>query len=544
MAEIKIFNKKGLVIASGDFSPGSFVISPSLLKKAGGTVTIAYSFPIRDIAGYYNSGTSNGPVLSLDWNISFSGHASLNFPIVSFFNLGGENKFTFFTDNLTDDFNFHAAQNQATCSYDVKWTFAVTSPAKSLTVYTDTKSGSWIKAFERARKILRPEPLPAFPKGAWEPVYCTWYAAHAALTNDFLDANAKIAAEIGCKTFIVDDGWQTDEMKRVTPETLPTWYDRVGDWELSEEKLPDFKKHVEYAQSLGLKYLLWTSPYFCYPESKFYASLPGKDRRTFDWVYSFDLSNKKICRDVLARFQKILRTYKLDGLKVDFLDYVPADLDAPTGKHSLAFIDALSKLIRKEAGEDALIEFRARYATPQMLEYGTQFRAGDVPFDYIRNLAEIAAIRVNLGDKVPVHADPLYWSEDEDDLTVARHMIASLAGVPMISMELRNLKASHKKIIVNYLNFYKEHLATFSMGHWDVRFFSSHPQYLHVTRGKERIIIITDSAHVANATARGMKNYILNLSAEPIKADQAFDAQGREVKNGIIPCGGYGVLAQ
>ncbi len=542
MAEIKVLNKKGKEIASGEFTGNAFIVSPAVLKKSGGAITIAHSFPIRDIVGYYSAATSKGPIQSLDWTITFNGHASLNFPIISFFNLGGENKFTFFADNLIDDFTFLARQNQEKCSYDVKWTFAVTSYAKPITLYTDTKRGAWTKAFDRARKILMPGPLPYFPKGAWEPVYCTWYAAHAALTNEFLDANAEIAAELGCKTFIVDDGWQTDEMKRVTPETLPAWYDNVGDWELSAEKLPDFKKHVEYAQSLGLKYLLWTSPYFCYPKSKFYANTPEKDRRMYSWVYSFDIGNKKICREVLARFQKVLRDYKLDGFKIDFLDYIPVDFDSPNGKHSHAFIEAFSKLIRKEAGKDALIEFRARYAVPQMLEYATQFRAGDVPFDYMLNFAQIAAIRVIVGDKVPVHADPLYWSDSEDDLTVARHMIASLSAVPMLSMELRNLKKSHKAIIANYLNFYKEHLPTFSMGHWETRFFGSIPLYLHATRGKERIVVITSGAHVSEVTAKGIKTYILNLSADPIKADIDFDAQGKEIKTGIIPCGGRGII--
>ena len=64
--------------------------------------------------------------------------------------------------------------------------------------------------------------LPEFPEGAWEPVFCTWYAVHAAVTQDWVEKNAEVASRLGFRTLIIDDGWCFDVMKRVSPETIST----------------------------------------------------------------------------------------------------------------------------------------------------------------------------------------------------------------------------------------------------------------------------------------------------------------------------------
>ncbi len=463
--KIEITTKDGKVITSGEFD-GTYTVSAKLAKKAKGYFTAKFSIPIKDMMGYFHAGCYRSPVPRLDWNIDFSSSSTLNSPIITFFSQGGENRFTLYTDNLVDDNILTAKMNQQTGMYDIVWNYSVPEKARDITFYCDTKGGAWTQVFERARKVLLPKGLPYFPQAAWKPVYCTWYAAFGALTNEFLDANAKMAAKLGCGTFIVDDGWSYDESKRACPENAPTWYDDIGDWEVSEKKLPDFKKHIEYAQSLGLKYLLWTAPYFCYKNSNFYKSLPEEKRNTKlnRWLSLWDLRDDKLCDEVIDRFAALIRKYNLDGLKIDFLDSVDVDLDNSVGEALLNFTDKLSTAIRKTAGKDALIEFRQRYATLQMLNYATQFRAADVPFDYITNLTEIATMRVMLGDKVPIHADPVYWHPKENNVTVARHLIASLAGVPMVSMDLSKITLAHRKIIASYLKLYNDNIEVFSKG--------------------------------------------------------------------------------
>ena len=538
----RIFDNQDQLIRQADLE-GKLSVTEQDLAAAGKTISFALSLPIKDIAGYFDSSMGDGPVARLDWTIEFSGAASCNYPILCFMSQGVENRYTLYADNLIDDFHCVAKMNQQTGCYDIRLVFANRKPARPFSLYLDTIGGDWTAAFARAMEAIRPQGKPDFPERAFDPVYCTWYAVHACLTPEYLDANAKLAAELGCGTFIVDDGWCIDEMKRVSPQTIGTWYDHIGDWEVSSKKLPAFRDNVAYAQKLGLRYLVWVSPFFAYRLSKFYQGLSDKERMVGRGEHLFDPACERPVRETLGKMRRVVRDLGLDGLKVDFLDYVPADPEDPRGREAYDFIRQLAKIIREEAGEDALIEFRQRYATPQMLDFATQFRAGDVPFDYLRNLCRIAAIRVLLGDQVPVHADPLFWREDELDLTVARHMIASLAGVPMVSMDLATLTDAHLAIVRHYLGFYKAHQATFAHGHWHVQYNGAMPAYIMVTRGKERIVILIDVNALGDAAGdfEGT-THVLNLGTKSFQAREAYAADGKPADGAIVPCGGRGIL--
>ena len=166
----------------------------------------------------------------------------------------------------------------------------------------------------------------------------------------------------------------------------------------------------------------------------------------------------------------------LDGLKTDFIDSVLPDTEKPRCR---AAYTAVKELIRrvKAHKKEALIEFRQRYATPLMASLATAFRAGDVPFDYMENFSRCVQIRLLMGDKVPVHADPVYFNSEETLEAVGRHLIAALAGVPMVSMELSSIRQEHKKVIKNYLAFYRENQHILNMGHWEFDFHNNFASY-------------------------------------------------------------------
>ena len=144
---------------------------------------------------------------------------------------------------------------------------------------------------------------------------------------------------------------------------------------------------------------------------------------------------------------------------------------------------------------------------------------------------------------MPIHADPLFWREDELDLTVARHLIASLAGVPMVSMDLPALSRAHKAIVRHYFGFYRDHRETFAHGHWHVRFTGSLPSYLTATRGDERIIILVDANALSDAKGDfGGAIHVLHLGAKPVEAREVYGLDGKRLPGTTVPCGGRGVL--
>lgn len=506
-----------------------------------GIMQMRFSVPILDMHGYWVP-ESRTPSTKIVWVIESKSAGQRAFPFIAFFNSRQINRLSAGLTNLTDDARILAKMNQEKCTYDITIEVALGKDSQDFELIIDQRPQVWTDSLADWRKALA-LPLPEFPEGAWEPVFCTWYAVHAAVTQDWVEKNAEVASRLGFRTLIIDDGWCFDVMKRVSPETISTWYEMIGDWFLSEKKFPDFENHRKRVQAMGMKYLLWVAPFLIGAKSELYKQLADIVKPEYhEGCYTFDSSRKEAAKLLLGKMKHVIQDYGLDGLKVDFLDYIFPNMEEPRGEDTTHFIQELARTIR-EVKKDALIEFRQAYATPGMLAYGTQFRAGDVPFDFIDNFHRLAQIRISVGDGVPVHADPAYWHPQESPENISRHMIASLAGVPMLSMDLLAISETEQKIIRHWLGFYQAHRETFNYGKWDVTYHQSGTAYAMVSNERESIIILHDSARIGEALAKAAKHvFVLNLSPDelPLAGAKTADYEGKASADGIIPLGGLG----
>ena len=523
--DIHIFDRHDHPIRSISFTPSEkeifskFTVTRKDLDASDGILTLRFNVPIINIQGFWTPEMFS-PAIKHEWVISFNSATQRNFPYMAMLSTDQKNAVTVALTCLYDDVNFLVKMNQEACCYMYEIKIAVTEETEPFDFCYSICRKIWHELLNDYRKLVIPDFKPDFARAAFLPVYCTWYAAHAALTLDYLDSNAEIAARLGFRTFIVDDGWCFDEMKRVSPKTIGNWYHDIGNWTYSEKKLPDFKKHIAYAQSLGLRYLLWTAPFFLGTSSKEFhqyetnpealIQIAGDSHAIIDPAYP------PLAQSTKQKLIDLVRDLKLDGLKIDFLDYIPQDVHKPRGRICRHYFDELIGGIRS-LKPDALIEFRQHYATPSMLEYGTQFRAGDVPFDFNENINRLSQIRIVLGDHIPCHADPIYFNEHELPKNVARHMIAALAGVPMFSMDLRTLSDEQSKIVKFWLDFYMEHLETFAHGHWTVMYNYNSPSWLTVENASEKIAILLEADKLDKAFGSFHGSCIaLNMSDDPI----------------------------
>ncbi|MBO5822357.1 MAG: hypothetical protein J6R86_05025, partial [Lentisphaeria bacterium] len=228
--------------------------------------------------------------------------------------------------------------------------------------------------------------------------------------------------------------------------------------------------------------------------------------------------------------RKLAEDNNLDGLKVDFLNIIRPSTTDPQGRNTLRLVEKLCTPLRKNNPE-ALIEFRQGYATIPMLPYGTQFRAGDVPFDWALNFRRLADIRLSLGDKIPVHADPAYWAPEEYPENVARHMMVMFLGVPMLSMDLNTLPAEHISIVQQYLALYKEKQQLLNFGHWNIRFDADSASAATVENDTEMLAVVlaAKDAEAIKAAAGNRKLTLLNISAETIYLDGKSAAPGEYI---------------
>ncbi|MET8263014.1 alpha-galactosidase [Micromonospora arida] len=148
-------------------------------------------------------------------------------------------------------------------------------------------------------------------------LYNSWEATYFAVEAQSQLALARIAAELGVETFVVDDGWFVGR----DDDTAG-----LGDWTPDPAKFPaGFDTFIADVRALGLNFGLWVEPECVNPKSSLYAEHP-------DWVYSvdgrpltpvrnqylLDLGRPEVAEFVHSTVDGLLCRYDIDYLKWDF----------------------------------------------------------------------------------------------------------------------------------------------------------------------------------------------------------------------------------
>ncbi|MGW2623524.1 alpha-galactosidase [Micromonospora taraxaci] len=148
-------------------------------------------------------------------------------------------------------------------------------------------------------------------------LYNSWEATYFTVEAQSQLALARIAAELGVETFVVDDGWFVGR----NDDTAG-----LGDWTPDPAKFPaGFDAFIADVRALGLNFGLWVEPECVNPESTLYAEHP-------EWVYSvdgrpltpvrnqylLDLGRPEVAEFIHSTVDGLLRRYDIDYLKWDF----------------------------------------------------------------------------------------------------------------------------------------------------------------------------------------------------------------------------------
>lgn len=505
--------------------------------RAGEEYCLKFTFPIRDIQCYWHPALRT-PSQKLHWRISFQSSAVCHFPFLSFFNTEGINRLAVMFRSVEDECDFFFHMNQGAGVYEAEIRI---TPVSDTLFSADTREKDWQEILEDYRATLELPPVRKV-KGAWDPVYCTWYAFHTGVSEEILEKNCAIASDLGFRTLLVDDGWSFDTVKRHSPELIPTWYSEIGEWQVSQAKFPDFTEHVRKIHALGMKYMLWTAPQIIGIGSPLLKQLQAcdldeKPEAGARWLLPV---REEVQQQIIEKFLHLVREYGIDGLKIDYLDYFQPDPQAPKGRMIRDFARRISEALRADNPE-ILIEYRQNYTVPGMLPFATQYRALDVPYDWLDNFLRLCQMRTMLGDGLPLHADPAFWRPDEPLHNIGRHMIAALAGVPMISMELTTLPELHLAVIRQYLDLYRNYPEFLQSGKWRVGYELGNVVSLTAEYGEKSLQFINSRYVPVSADAE----LVFNLSSADLPGEglRCFDAAGHTVAN-RIPTGGFGVSSQ
>ncbi len=124
---------------------------------------------------------------------------------------------------------------------------------------------------------------------------------------------AKIAADIGCELFVMDDGWFSTRMS-----------DRsgLGDWDVSRVKFPrGLKPLIDGVNALGMDFGIWVEPEMVNPLSALYKKHP-------DWTYNYETRKPNLMRNQLV----------LNMTKPEVQKYVLDFMDKLLGENNIKYI--------------------------------------------------------------------------------------------------------------------------------------------------------------------------------------------------------------
>jgi alpha-galactosidase len=355
------------------------------------------------------------------------------------------------------------------------------------------------------------------PEAAFDPLYSTWYCFHQNVFDRDIEAELKIAASLGMKTVIVDDGWQTDDTNR--------GYNYCGDWKVSKRRFPDMAAHVRRVHELGMKYMLWYSVPFIGIKSENYERFKGKYLRPHDLGMGagvLDPRFPEVRKFLIDTYVTAMKEWDLDGFKLDFIDAFrhggtdPAIAENFAGRDIKSVPLAVEKLMTdvhaalSAIKPDVLVEFRQSYVGTAIRQFGNMLRVGDCPGDYARNRVAIANLRLTSGTAA-VHADMLEWNFREPPEKSALFIINSMFGVVQYSVMLRDAPAGHLAMIRKWMDFSQRHRDTLLHG----RFTPHHPELFYpvieAESEKELIIGLFDDGRVIDVP-KDKKTIVMNAS--------------------------------
>lgn len=428
---------------------------------------IVWQQPIVDVQALWFPGCNAKRWLTLPWEISVQSKATREAPVVSLYNLAGNNRLTFACSDVLNHIETTASIHEGNATFACHFHFFAqpTAPLRQYkaTLRIDLRELPYYRALNDVQSWwaslpgITPSPVPDVAR---LPMYSTWYSFHQQLTDVEVEQQCRLAKQLGCDAVIIDDGWQTEDNGG--------GYAYCGDWEVTPKKFPDLRAHIDRLHDMGMKSMLWFSVPFVGPKTRAYDRFKGKylcmDERLH--AATIDPRFPDVREYLINLYEKAIRDWDLDGLKLDFVDRFNPTAenynDGVTGRDIDSVPEAVDRLLRdtmlrlRKLKPDVLIEFRQAYIGPLMRNYGNLFRAADCPNDALCNRVRTIDVRL-LSGNTATHSDMLMWSLHESPESAALQFLNILFAVPQISVRLDRIPASHLQMLRFWLGFWRSH---------------------------------------------------------------------------------------
>jgi alpha-galactosidase len=489
-------------------------------KVPTGKMTIRWDLPVVDMHGmvYFPPSPEDMGRLPYWWGHKVS-CVNSSLPFFILYNRNNHNRFTFGMLNQVPETRFDFEMSELTVEYN----FQVERPiilsedgTWEENLYLSQANLPWQKIVSDYTGFVDmgwPQTKMKVPAEAFDPIFCTWTAIHHDVSQEWILKNAVLAADVGFRTWITDDGWFTNKASFAD-------YRYAGDWKPCIDKFPDFAGHVRQVQGMGFKYLLWVAPFMVGQESaaaKTYGHLLQEPIERLHFA-NFTPWKREVNQIVGDLLENMMRQFNLDGFKLDFIDSIrPEEIRdhadyATTGEGVYAILsEAVDRLARIK--ENVLIEFRNPYANLASRRYANLYRASDVPVNFALNRWQVALERLLTPDRA-VLLDPALWHPQDTDENVAVTLINTIISVPMVSVDLQKYPKNHLELIRYWISFYNDHRDTITQGEFQPEFYRGFLPLIRFTSPKERIIGVYEDypLHISDGP---LPLWVLNASSRP-----------------------------
>ena len=424
------------------------------------------------IADFQRDGFHVGPQLWWGWTSKYKSQLARDTPVAVGFNAQERAPVALACSEAFNALEFGLYADDRTCEMVGRCEF-FTAPVAPLREYEasvmlDRRGGDFAETVRQCTEwIARKNGFRTadVPEAAFDPLYSTWYAYLQDVHAGELEEEARLAAALGMKTMILDDGWQKVDSR--------TFYSATGDWMPVPSRFPDMKAHVAAVHKAGLKYMLWLAVPYIGDESKIWSrfkdmaltvngtSSPGK-------IAVLDPRFPEVREYLISTYERVVGEWGFDGVKLDFIDSFvlpkndPALKDNYAGRDYRSLPDAVNRLMKdvlarlKKIKPDVLVEFRQHYMGPAILQYGNMMRCADCPADPTANRKRVCDLRLT-SRGIAVHSDMLVWSRDETPEGAALPILNVLFSTIQYSMVLATVPPAHREVIRNWLDFSQKH---------------------------------------------------------------------------------------
>lgn len=418
--------------------------------------------PLVDIQYQWHSKCGADRAMKPNWCAPVESKLSSGCPLHVFFNEAGRNRYTVALSDCVNrvERNMGLSEENAELECRVRIPLHREAGRYEVTLWideTDCRYEDAVRAVSAWWETLYP-PMDV-PEYAKLPMYSCWYSFHQDVRADEVEREAVRAAELGMKSLIMDDGWQTDNARR--------GYAQCGDWKPYAPKIPDMRAHVDAVHAAGLKYLLWFSVPFLGKEAVSFERFRGMTLEMIEehGACTLDPRYPEVREYLIETYVNAVKNWNLDGLKLDFIDSFRMKKTTPAfaeGMDISNLEDAVHRLMvdvraaLQAVRPDILIEFRQSYIGPVMREYGNMFRVGDCPNATIVNRVGMVDLRLTSGNTA-VHSDMLMWHENDRVENAVCQIENALFAVMQLSVRLDRVPEEHKKAVRFWTEFMTEH---------------------------------------------------------------------------------------